>query len=331
MIQAAHIGVGIVGNEGLQAARSADFSFGKFKHLIPLLFEHGQLSFHRTSLIIKFSFYKNVLLSSIQIMYNVVTGFSGISIYNELSLACYNIFFTGFFIVMFIFDRSLDKKHLLTRPKLYKYCQESHSMRFYTFLSWFLLPLIQGAIILSFTVSFYNGFTFPWGGYGTVDKDYIGHVLYSSVLWTAVLTFITFSNTFNVINVVTLILSLLGYYVYLAVFNNFYYIFDPFGAIMQIPSAKSTFYTFNQSVTDPVHHLGILLNTVTCWMIVFGYRVAKSLFMPNIIEQMRMFGGDSNRAFSIGGGIQPTTPPLDQKQRTRGNSISPTSTPVIKI
>ena len=33
MIQAAHVGVGISGMEGMQAARSADVSIGQFKFL----------------------------------------------------------------------------------------------------------------------------------------------------------------------------------------------------------------------------------------------------------------------------------------------------------
>lgn len=41
MIMEAHIGVGIKGKEGTQAARSADYSIGKFKFLKILAFVHG--------------------------------------------------------------------------------------------------------------------------------------------------------------------------------------------------------------------------------------------------------------------------------------------------
>lgn len=62
MIQAAHIGVGISGLEGLQAARSADVSIAQFRYLRKLLLVHGAWSYHRVSKTILFSFYKNITL-----------------------------------------------------------------------------------------------------------------------------------------------------------------------------------------------------------------------------------------------------------------------------
>lgn len=62
MIQAAHIGVGISGLEGLQAARSADVSIAQFRFLRKLLLVHGAWSYHRVSKTILFSFYKNITL-----------------------------------------------------------------------------------------------------------------------------------------------------------------------------------------------------------------------------------------------------------------------------
>src|SRR3954447_880483 len=62
MIQAAHVGVGISGVEGLQAARSADVSIAQFRYLRKLLLVHGAWSYHRVSKTILFSFYKNITL-----------------------------------------------------------------------------------------------------------------------------------------------------------------------------------------------------------------------------------------------------------------------------
>jgi phospholipid-transporting ATPase len=62
MIQAAHVGVGISGLEGLQAARSADVSIAQFRFLRKLLLVHGAWSYQRVSKVILYSFYKNVAL-----------------------------------------------------------------------------------------------------------------------------------------------------------------------------------------------------------------------------------------------------------------------------
>ena len=66
MIQAAHVGVGISGVEGLQAARSADVSIGQFRYLQKLLLVHGQWSYHRLSRLILYSYYKNLALCMTQ-------------------------------------------------------------------------------------------------------------------------------------------------------------------------------------------------------------------------------------------------------------------------
>jgi len=52
MIMEAHIGVGIRGKEGSQAARTADYSIGQFKFLKNLLFVHGRWGYRRISLFI---------------------------------------------------------------------------------------------------------------------------------------------------------------------------------------------------------------------------------------------------------------------------------------
>ena len=62
MIQAAHVGVGISGVEGLQAARSADVAIAQFRFLRKLLLVHGAWSYHRISKVILYSFYKNIAL-----------------------------------------------------------------------------------------------------------------------------------------------------------------------------------------------------------------------------------------------------------------------------
>jgi phospholipid-transporting ATPase len=62
MIQAAHVGVGISGVEGLQAARSADVAIGQFRYLRKLLLVHGAWSYQRISKVILYSFYKNIAM-----------------------------------------------------------------------------------------------------------------------------------------------------------------------------------------------------------------------------------------------------------------------------
>ncbi len=61
MIQAADVGVGISGEEGLQAVNSSDYAIAQFRYLKRLLFVHGGWSYARNSNMIVNFFYKNIM------------------------------------------------------------------------------------------------------------------------------------------------------------------------------------------------------------------------------------------------------------------------------
>ena len=77
MILQAHVGVGIFGKEGQQAARSADYAIGQFKFLKPLLFIHGREAYRRNSFLMAYTFYKNVLYVVPQYYFGFNSAFSG--------------------------------------------------------------------------------------------------------------------------------------------------------------------------------------------------------------------------------------------------------------
>ena len=62
MITTANIGVGILGEEGAQAARASDYSIAKFSYLQRLLFYHGRESYRKNANLILYNFYKNILI-----------------------------------------------------------------------------------------------------------------------------------------------------------------------------------------------------------------------------------------------------------------------------
>ena len=49
MIQAAHVGVAIRGQEGMQAVMASDFAISQFRFLTELIFVHRRLSYIRIS------------------------------------------------------------------------------------------------------------------------------------------------------------------------------------------------------------------------------------------------------------------------------------------
>ena len=67
MIQEAHVGVGLAGREGLQAARAADYALGRFRFLGRLLLVHGRYAYKRTAWIAQYSFYKSLIICVFQV------------------------------------------------------------------------------------------------------------------------------------------------------------------------------------------------------------------------------------------------------------------------
>ena len=61
MIKEGHIGVGIIGKEGMQAVNNSDFAIGQFRFLRHLLFVHGRYAYRRTCLFCYYMFYKNIV------------------------------------------------------------------------------------------------------------------------------------------------------------------------------------------------------------------------------------------------------------------------------
>jgi phospholipid-transporting ATPase len=121
MIESAHVGVGIEGLEGKQAVMSSDYSIGQFRFLLPLLLIHGAWDYRRLSVLILYSFYKNVTISLTQIWFAVYSGYSGQIYFDAISGSLYNMIFTAFPVLFAaVFNRDYSKRSALRYPELYK-------------------------------------------------------------------------------------------------------------------------------------------------------------------------------------------------------------------
>lgn len=157
MIQAAHVGVGITGLEGTQAARSADFAIGQFKHIQKLLLVHGSWSYQRISQAILYSFYKNIALYMTQFWYVFANCFSGQSIMESWIMTYYNVFFTVMPpLVLGILDQFVNSKLLETYPKLYKCGQNSEFFNVKIFWGWIINGFYHSAITFVGSILFYR-------------------------------------------------------------------------------------------------------------------------------------------------------------------------------
>lgn len=163
MITAAHVGVGIKGLEGQQAARASDYSFGEFKLLKRLLLYYGRECYRKNSALICYNFYKNILIVMPFFWFGFLGGFSGQMIYDAWIFQFFNIFFASLPIILYaLFDEEfpntkyLDVTHsppnfLERSPHHYEPGMKSQLFNGKVFWSWILNGTVHSVIILFFS------------------------------------------------------------------------------------------------------------------------------------------------------------------------------------
>ncbi|XP_026862250.2 phospholipid-transporting ATPase ID [Electrophorus electricus] len=120
MIKAAHIGVGISGQEGMQAALSSDFSFAQFRYLQRLLLVHGRWSYLRMCSFLRYFFYKNFTFTFVHLWYAFFCGFSAQTVYDEWFITLYNLVYTALPVIgLGLFDQDVDDRWSFRYPQLY--------------------------------------------------------------------------------------------------------------------------------------------------------------------------------------------------------------------
>ncbi|CAM0137054.1 unnamed protein product [Umbelopsis sp. WA50703] len=182
MIQAAHVGIGISGVEGLQAARSADFAISQFRYLKKLLLVHGAWSYHRLSKMIFYYFYKNVALYLTQFWYAFYNGFSGSTLYESWTMSCFNVIFTFLPpLAIGIFDQFVSARMLDKYPQLYILGQQNEFFNQKKFWGWFANAIFHSLILFFTGVGcFRNDGVFMNGTNG--GQWWVGTVVFTAVL-----------------------------------------------------------------------------------------------------------------------------------------------------
>ncbi|KAL4432773.1 hypothetical protein ABPG74_011594 [Tetrahymena malaccensis] len=151
MITAAHVGIGIEGVEGQQAARASDYSINQFKELRRLLFYHGRECYRRNSNLVLYNFYKNVLLVLPQFWYGWTNWFSGQTLYNSFIYQLFNIFFASLPIMVYaIWDEEYSDVVLMKNEKKNYYEQGIKNKLFNQreFWMWNLIASVQAGLIV---------------------------------------------------------------------------------------------------------------------------------------------------------------------------------------
>jgi phospholipid-translocating ATPase len=147
MIQAADVGIGIVGKEGRQASLAADFSITQFHHLTKLLVWHGRNSYKRSAKLAQFVIHRGLIISVCQTVYSIATKFEPHALYRDWLLVGYATVYTMAPVFSLVLDTDVDEGLANLYPELYKELTTGASLSYRTFFIWVLVSIYQGGII----------------------------------------------------------------------------------------------------------------------------------------------------------------------------------------
>ncbi|ODN83796.1 phospholipid-translocating ATPase [Cryptococcus wingfieldii CBS 7118] len=148
MIQAADVGVGIVGKEGKQASLAADFSINQFSHLTKLLLWHGRNSYKRSAKLSQFVIHRGLIIAVIQAVFSSIFFFAPIALYQGWLQVGYATLYTMAPVFSLVLDRDVNEDLALLYPELYKELTKGRSLSYKTFFTWLTISVYQGGIIM---------------------------------------------------------------------------------------------------------------------------------------------------------------------------------------
>ncbi|XP_017055871.1 phospholipid-transporting ATPase VA isoform X2 [Drosophila ficusphila] len=246
MIQMADVGVGISGQEGMQAVMAADFTLPRFRYLERLLLAHGYWCYDRLSRMILYFFYKNAAFVFLIFWYQLYCGFSGSVMIDQMYLMLYNLIFTSLPpLAIGVYDKRVPEDLLLKNPYLYKNGRLSVAYRPHDFWLILLDALYQSLVIFFVALCAYAESDVGIWEFGTTIT---ASCLFANLVHCAIEI-----RSWTVLHVLSIVASLVSFYLFSIVYNSM--CVNCFGVL-------STYWVIFVCFASAVHWLVILLSTV---------------------------------------------------------------------
>ncbi|XP_017904907.1 PREDICTED: probable phospholipid-transporting ATPase VD isoform X1 [Capra hircus] len=267
MIQVADIGIGISGQEGMQAVMASDFAVSQFRHLSKLLLVHGHWCYTRLSNMILYFFYKNVAYVNLLFWYQFFCGFSGTSMTDYWVLIFFNLLFTSAPPVIYgVLEKDVSAETLMQLPELYRSGQRSEAYLPLTFWITLLDAFYQSLVCFFVPYYTYQG--------SDIDIFTFGNPLNTAALFVILLHLVIESKSLTWIHMLVIAGSILSYSFFALAFGAMCVTCNP-------PS--SPYWIMQEHMADPVFYLVCVLTTCVALLPRFIYRVLQGSLFPSPI------------------------------------------------
>ncbi|KAF7646608.1 hypothetical protein LDENG_00184700 [Lucifuga dentata] len=269
MIQVADVGVGISGQEGMQAVMSSDFAVSRFKHLKKLLLVHGHWCCSRLANMILYFIYKNVMYVNLLFWYQFFCGFSGSVMTNSWVLILFNLIFTAVSPLLYgVLDQNVAADTLLDLPELY---QAGHASKVY----------VPSTFWLTILDAFYQSlvcFFLPYFVYAGSDAAELsfGSSINASALLIILLHQVIESHTLTWLHVMVLVGSGMSYVGFVLLFSVCCVTCSP-------PTNPLGVETLQMS--QPLFYLVCVLTTVMALLPRLLFRVVSGSVCPSAVQK----------------------------------------------
>ncbi|KAF7592101.1 hypothetical protein BBP40_000706 [Aspergillus hancockii] len=276
MIQEADVGVGIIGEEGRQAAMSSDYAIGQFRFLQRLILVHGRWSYRRMAETIANFFYKNLVWTIALFWYSIYNDFDGSYLFDYTYIVLVNVAFTSLpVILMGIFDQDVDDKISLAVPQLYMRGIERKEWSQTKFWLYMADGLYQSIICFFMPYLLYSPATFAHSnGLDIGDRTRMGVLVATSAVIASNTYIMLNSYRWDWLTVLINVISTLLIFLWTGIYSSV--------------SASAQFFHAGAQVYGALSFWVVLLLTVTiCLLPRFTVKAFQKVFFPLDVDIIR--------------------------------------------
>lgn len=268
MIQVADVGVGISGQEGMQAVMASDFAMPRFQSLQKLLLVHGHWCYSRLANMILYFFYKNAMFVALIFWYQFYCGFSGSAMVDQWYLVFFNLMFSAFpQLIIGTLDKDVSAETLQLLPQLYMNGQNSEEYKPYMFWMNMIDAFYQSLVC----------FFIPYFAYADSDVDLFtwGTPITTLALLTILLHLGIETKTWTWMNWVSMAFSVALFFTVALCYN---------GSCPTCYSPSNPYWTMQRLLGDPLFYLLCIVTPVAALLPRYFYRACQGVLFPSPVQ-----------------------------------------------
>uniref|UniRef100_A0A4W6DS28 Phospholipid-transporting ATPase n=1 Tax=Lates calcarifer TaxID=8187 RepID=A0A4W6DS28_LATCA len=267
MIQVADVGVGISGQEGMQAVMASDFALPRFRYLQKLLLVHGHWCYSRLANMILYFFYKNMFVALI-FWYQFYCGFSGSAMIDQWYLIFFNLMFSAFpQLITGTLDKDVSAETLQQLPHLYVNGQNSEEYKPYMFWMNMIDAFYQSLVC----------FFIPYFAYADSDVDLFtwGTPITTLALFTILLHLGIETKTWTWMNWLSITFSIALFFTVALCYN---------ASCPTCYSPSNPYWTMQRLLQDPLFYLLCAITPVAALLPRYFYRACQGTLFPSPVQ-----------------------------------------------